>query len=99
MIQTDYKPQFLIDKICHVRVERGHQTEALLIPGELAQIIKLDPQVRSLLSTPLLPLLPLLPLPPLPQCPVLPGADDEAGQGLMVADNHCEQWLISFIGY
>ena len=96
MIQTDDKPQFLIDKICHVRVERGHQTEALLIPGELAQIIKLDSQVRSLLSPPLLP---LLPLPPLPQCPVLPGADDEAGQGLMVADNHCEQWLISLIGY
>ena len=96
MIQTDDKPQFLIDKICHIRVERGHQTEALLIPGELAQIIKLDPQVRSLLS-PLL--LPLPPLPPLPQCPVLPGADDEAGQGLMVADNHCEQWLISLIGY
>ena len=96
MIQTDDKPQFLIDKICHIRVERGHQTEALLIPGELAQIIKLDSQVRSLLSPPLLP---LLPLPPLPQCPVLPGADDEAGQGLMVADNHCEQWLISLIGY
>ena len=92
MIQTDDKPQFLIDKICHIRVERGHQTEALLIPGELAEMIKLDSQVRSL--SPL-----LLPLPPLPQCPVLPGADDEASQGLMVADNHCEQWLISLIGY